>query len=269
MKKIAITLVLIIFIIAPAFAEDGQDKLLKGVDYYKNENYLGTIQVMQEAIKNNPGSLLAHYYLAISYAQIGNLNKAEEAYDKVIFLDPNSQLAALAELGKERLHPELSKEKEGPDQEIMKKFEDDLYSENVEESIKKRRLEYIIDKVNKNKEIDPDDLRKFEDFTPDKTSKPTQEEIAQAYQTLARAGLSPNSNYGFNPELMRMNMMTAQMGGGMGAQGGFNPANMLPFLMMMQNQQGQNNVSPDFMQSMLSNMMMPGMSGLYGDNNNY
>ncbi len=267
MKKFLITFILIIFMTSPVFADDYQDLLLQGIKYYKEKNYLGTIQAMKKIIKVNPGSMLAHYYIAISYAQIGESNEAEAAYNRVIFIDPNSQLAALAELGKERLYPEKTIEDQPLDKKLKNNFQNKLYSENVEEDIKRRKLKYIIDQVNSRREIEANDLEKFEDFTPDKSSRPTSQEISQAYQTLARAGLSANPGSGFNPELMQMNMLAASMGGNMGLQQGSGAMNMLPFLMMMQNQQG--NIDPEFMQTMISNMMMPDMTGLYESNKNY
>ncbi len=275
MKKLLITLLFMSFISSPAFADDYQELLLRGIKDYKEENYLGTIQSMSKIVEDNPGSMLAYYYLAISYAQIGKLDKAEKAYNNVIYIDPNSQLAALAELGKERLYPKKTKKADDKTQEYMNKFENKFYSENVEESIKKRKLKYIIDQVNSNREIKSSDLEKFENFTPDKSAKPTPDEIAKAYQTLTQAGFNPGgfnsvqASGGFNPEMMQMSMLAASMGGNSGISSGGNSMNMLPLLMMMQNPQGQQKIDPEFMQTMISNMMMPDLSGFYGSNKNY
>ncbi len=267
MKKFLITLILFISMMSSAFADDYQKQLLRGIQAYKEGDYLGTVQVMEKIIENNPGSMLAHYYLAISYVQIGKPDEAKIEYDRVIFLDPNSQLAGYAELGKERLNPEKEKEKNESVNKFLQDAEINIFSENVEEGLKQRKLRYIIDNANKRREITPDEFKKFKDFTP-KSSVPTREEIAQAYQTLSRAGLNPRQNYGFNPEMMQMSMLGASLGGNTGgpANSG-NSMNMLPFLMMMQNRQDK--IDPEFMQSMISNMMMPDMMNLYDSKNNY
>lgn len=273
MKKILIILTIIFSLNSSVFAADEyQELLIKGIQNYKKENYLGTIQVMEKVVEDNPGSILAFYYLGMSYAQIGKTGQAKNAYNKVLFIDPNSQIAAYAELGLERLQPEKLQEKQKQSNEFMEKIQNNYYTENVEQNIKSRKLKYIIDQVNSNREIDHSNIKNFEDFTPDKSSKPTPEQIAQAYQTLKSAGLNIGQGLGqgvgmFNPEMMQMSMLAASMGGGMGKQSG--NMNMLPFLMMMQNQNGQKNIDPDFMQTMISNMMMPDMMGLYENNNKY
>jgi len=267
MKKFIITFVLFISFTSSVFAEEQKELIAEGIKSYKNGNYLGTIQTMEEVVKENPGSILAYYYMAISYVQVGKADKARNAYEKVIFLNPNSQLASYAELGIERLDPEMHRAVENSEKDFLQNFQNDFYAKDVEEDIKQRKLKYIIDKINNHQQLAPDDYNNFKDFTPDKSSKPTPEEIAQAYKVLAKAGLNPQSNYGVNPEMMKNSMMLGSIGGM--PSGGNNAMNMMPLIMMMQNQQGQNNIDPDFMQSMISNMMMPDMMSLYGDNKNY
>ncbi len=272
MKKTIISLILLIFLASPALADKPNALLLQGVKNYKNSNYLGTIQIMKKVIKQNPGSIIAHYYAAISYVQIGKAGKAETEYNIVISIDPNSQLAAYSELGKKQLHPE--KNKTGAPGSDLKKSSKNVYSNDVEKGIKQRNLDFIKEQVNNNKKIDPSEYKKFEDFTPKKSSNaaPTSKEIANAYETLSRAGINPSSpKTGFNPQMMEMNMLTSSLGGmGGGRSGGGNSMKMLPLLMMLQNQQGaKNKVNPQFMQSMLSNMMMPDMTSLYGNDKNY
>ena len=274
MKKFIISLILLICLTSPTLADNPNAMLLQGVKNYKNNNYLGTIQIMEKVIEKNPGSIIAHYYMAISYVQIGKANEAETEYNKVIALNPYSQFASYAELGKERLHPE-EKKKQFSKEGLFKKHLNNTYSDNVEKKIKQQNIDFIKEKVNNNEKINPSEYKKFEDFTPKKSSnaKPSSKEIADAYETLSRAGINPSSSstQGINPQMMEMNMLTSSLGGMGGGRTGGNSMKMLPLLMMMQNQQqgGKNNVDPQFMQTMLSNMMMPDITGLYGNNKNY
>lgn len=268
-KKILISALLSILLASFAFA-DGDNKLaIKGIEQYKKGNYLGTIQTMEEVIDSDPGNALAYYYIAISYVQLGDQSKALAAYDTVIMLSSGSQLAKYAQIGKKVMFPqapEIDISENKKEKNISEKF----YSENVEKDMESRNLKFLIEKINRNKTVDPSEYQKFEDFTPDKSHSgmPDNQEIAQALQTLQRAGINPFNGYSkpaINPEMMQMSMLGSAFGGmGMGGQQNSNPVNnILPMLMMMQANKGQNspnNVDPQFMQSMLTNMMMPNMA---------
>ncbi len=284
MKKFLISFILIFFITTIARAEEQSEIMLKGINRYKEANYLGTIQIMEKIINDNPGSTLAYYYKAISYAQIGDINKAEESYSNVIQLDPNSQLASLAKKGLKLLQPQVEVKPvsmEKPpilSEKINTSSKDpDFLTDDVKEDITKRKLDFIIERINNKKELKPSDFNEFEDFSPNKTYKgtPSSEEIAYAYQILAKAGINPHQNQtsGMNPEMMQISMLNSTLNGtngnnSTGVNNGNNMMNMMPFLMMMQTQQGENNnIDPDFMQAMLSNMMMPDMTGFYNNNN--
>ena len=266
LKKIIISFIFVVSMTSLAYADNGQELLVKGVKQYKNGDYLGTIQTMESVIKDNPGNAIAYYYMGISYVQIGKPIEAEAAYDKVIAIDPVSQLATLAETGKKQLKPNAKKkEKKKEESDFMKSLQDNLYSNTAKEDIEKRKLKIIMDKLNNHQKVDPSEYQELEDFSPDKSQAPTPDEIAKAYQTLAKAGINPYQQGSMSPEMMQMNMM------GLGGQQNNNSMNnMLPMLMMMQQQQqqGQGNVDPQFMQTMLSNMMMPDLTNMYESNNN-
>lgn len=258
MKKIILSIILCVSLSLSVLAEDDKQLLTRGIKEYKAGNYLSTIQTMEKVVKNNPGSALAHYYIAISYVKVGNTAKAMEYYDKVIALNPNSQLSRYSELGKNQLAPQP---------ESLPEIDAGLspadnYTQDVEKELKQRNLQYLIDKVNRNRKIRPDEYEQFEKFPP-KGSKPTSEEIAKAYETLARAGLNPymqQQTPSLNPEMMQMNMLMGNSGNNN------NMNNMLPFLMM--NQSNGQKMDPAMMETMITNMMMPGMMNMYGNNNN-
>jgi len=261
--NILISLIIGMSVSSLAFAEE-KELLIQGVKYYKEGNYLRTAQIMEQVAEDNPGSALAYYYIGISYAKLGDANKAELAYEKVIGLSPESQLGRYAKIGIRHLK-EYPAEKTT---EITETLDDTsaLYAEQVEREMKDRNLKFIIEKINRNKKIDPEEYRKFEDFSPDKSmGRPDNEEIIKAMQVLMKAGLNPYANNqnpaAMNPQLMQMNMMAGNM---YGRSNNNNPMDMLPMLMMMQAQQngsgmGQENYNPQFIQSMMSNMMMPDM----------
>ncbi len=259
--NIIISIIISISLCSFTVAEE-KDLLIQGVKSYKEGNYLGTVQLMEEVIEENPGSALAYYYTAISYVMLGDTAKARESYDKVIVLSPGSQLARYSEIGKRLMETKPVKN----DEKTIEKDEitSDFYEEKVEKDMKERNLKFIIEKINRDKKISPEEYQKFEDFSPDKSmERPNNEEIQKAMQVLMQAGISPGMPAGIdtgvmNPQLMQMSMLT----GGMSGQQNNNPMNMLPMLMMMQGQNNgstQDNYNPQFIQSMLNNMMMPNM----------
>ena len=83
---------------------------------------------------------------------------------------------------------------------------------------------------------------------------PTNEEIANAVKTLAKLGVNPMGSMVQpamyqNPEMMQMNMLL-----GNNTQS-YNNMNMLPLLMM--NQNSRENMSPEFIETMMMNQMTP------------
>lgn len=266
-KNVFLSLLICLLLSFSAIAEEDNEFLKEGIKSYKEGNYLRTVQIMEEVVEDNPGSALAYYYLAMAYVQVGNADDAKEAYDNVIMLSPGSQLSRYAEIGKNLL--EIRPEEKLPEAPVLKtkKSKTEFYTENVEKDMEERNLKFLIEKMNRNKTVQPEDYQDFKDFSPDKSSNdmPSKEEIAQAYQTLMKAGINPYQNYsnpGLSPEMMQMSQM-----GMMNSQN----MNMMPLLMMMQPQNGQygrNNVDPKYMQAILSNMMMPNMMD-YGENKKY
>lgn len=276
LKKIIISFIIFNSLASSAFADEDNVYLKKGIENYKKGDYLSTIQKMEKVIEDNEGSSLGYYYMAISHVKIGNIDKAMDAYEKVIILDPNSQLANYARIGRKLLNQQNNNSvKKTPAKFKFSIKEKGFFSKNVEEDINQRNLKFLLEKINTNQEINPSEYEKFKDFSPDKlNNKPSKEEIAKAYQVLSKAGIhSPSQNYGINPEMMQMSLLASSfggMGGQMGGQqqGNSNSMNMLPLMMMMQAQQGEKNIDPEFMQTMMTNMMMPNMMNLY-ENKNY
>lgn len=267
-KNAVFALLITVCLASAAFADDAL--LMKGIKSYKEGDYLGTVQTMELVVKDSPGKALAHYYTAMAYVQLGKLSEAMAAYNKVISLDPNSQLANYAEMGKQRLLPP-KEEKSLLEGDLLKGIQNSLYSDKVEKDSKKRQLELIKDKVNSGQAPTPKDYKDLDDFTPKYMNKtPTPEQVAEAYKVLSQAGINPYGNVGMNaamnPEMLQLSLMTGGMGGGAGMN---NSMNLLPMLMMMQQGNGNNgnNINPQAIQAMMSNMLMPNMMDMYGSSN--
>lgn len=276
MKKIIISLILAVSVVASAYAAGVSPQLKYAIKQYKNKNYIGSMQTLQGITANDPGNALAHYYLGMCYVQIGDSTKATTEYDMVIALLPNSQLAINANAGKNNLsgNPQQAIT---PIVEVKKGF----LSDEAKEKIQEKNIKTIIDNVNNNRKNDPTIYNRIENLEPKKSSaddKPTQEQITAAMEVLTKAGINPTANSTnpymanmqtaqINPEMMQMNMLMSAFGGS-GNNNGNSMNNMLPMLMMMQNGQGTNKVDPETLQVMMSQMMMPGMMNLYDNNNN-
>lgn len=264
-KNAVFALLITVCLTSAAFAEDAL--LMKGIKSYKEGDYLGALQTMEQVVKESPGKALAHYYMAMAYVQLGKSAEAIAAYDKVIFLDPSSQLASYAEMGKQRLLPP-KEEKSIIEGDLLKGIQNTLYSDKVEKDTKKRHLDLIKDKVNSGQSPTPKDYKELDDFTPNYLNKtPTPEQVAEAYKVLSQAGINPYGNAGMNaamnPEMLQLSLLTGGRDGGAGMN---NSMNMLPMLMMMQ-QGNSNNINPQAIQAMMSNMLMPNMMDMYGSSN--
>lgn len=238
---------------------------------YKDGNYTGCLQDCQYIIKSNPSSAVAYYYMAMAYVQAGKKDEAINAYSKVLSLSPTAKLAEYANTGKRCL--------ETPDKCVLETdtatlteidkliaapFTDGL-SNTVRKDFEQKRLDSFKNKINSGKELDDYQLDKLNDASgqqspaePYKTisKKPTNDEIAAALKVLNDAGLNPYTQQSFNqqnPEVAQVNMLT---GGDGQLKNSDATLNMLPFV-LSQNKDGTSNYSPQLMQAVIMNSMMP------------
>lgn len=242
---------------------------------YKRGNYTGCLQDCQNYIKSHPTNATAYYYMAISYVQAGMKDEAIKAYSKVLALKPNTKLSEYAQTGKRCLEtPDQCRLKEAPqvqaselDRFIVSPPSDGL-APAVRRDLNQKRLDAVRNEINKDGEMDEYNFRKFKDYSSENIqeidkvkiaeNKPTDEEIKAALKVLDSAGINPYSqaqggnNMYQNPELMQLNAMM-----GNGNQSNNNSMmNMLPML-MMQGQNGASGYSPQLMQAVMMNSMMP------------
>lgn len=229
------------------------------VKKYKAGNYTGCLQDCQNIVAKNPSSSIAYYYMAMSYVQAGQKDKAINAYSKVLSLNPNATLAEYATTGKRCLEtPEqcvLTDPNAASTQDIDKLIaspNSDGLSPTVKKDFEQKRLNTIKNEINNDKDMDDYQLRKLNDASekvmPDKANavaskQPTNDDIAAALKVLSNAGLNTYGQYSD----YQNNNNNAMM-------------NMLP-LMMTQNGGGMNsNYSPQAMQAFIMNSMMSNMN---------
>jgi len=270
MQKLIIS-ILCIFIITGSASAKGISKFKLGVQQYKSGNYIGCSETMKDVVNADPGNAVAHYYLAISYVQIGNKNEAIKEYNNVISLNPKSGLINYAKQGLNYLGapaPATPEAKSQPQITNIPKETVDFMTDKVKDTMREKNLNKVINDANSNSgQVDSGTLKRLDNFSNKKSENktPTKEQVAQAMQVLSEAGMSQS----YNPEAMEMNMLMNSLGGqntnGYGY--GYNPmANMLPMMMMAQ-QGGNQKIDPQLMETMMTTMMMPGMMQMSGSNN--
>ncbi len=304
MKKFLVLFIAFVFSCPCVFAKtapvNSQNMVQAGISNYKKGNYTGSVEILEKAVKQNPGNALAHYYLAMAYVKIEKKENAISEYQNVIKLNPNDQLAAYATAGLKGLGGSMPENKTNPagnssgtalpddnrnsaNNNVPSSLKpNENTSEAVNEFLFESVIKHIIESVNTNGKVDEEKLKQLKDFSKsqntDTTKMPTDEEIANAVKTLYKlAALTGGANNintaaAVNPEMMQMNMLMSAFGGnnGMNSYGGNNSSmnGMLPLMMMFQNQGAGSKTDPQAMQTLLSSMMMPDMFALAGNNNN-
>jgi hypothetical protein len=249
---------------------------------YKSGNYTGCLQDAQSIVKRDPSNAVAYYYMAMSFAQAGKKDEAIGAYQKVLNLNPNSVLFSYATTGKRCIEtPDKCHETEELteiDKMIASPYGDGL-SDSVKNDFEKKRLEKIKNEMNSNDDINNYKLKQFKDYTNQRSQAgadnklaaeekmPTNDEIVAALKVLKKAGLDQSSSYSQmnNPMMVPQNAESAQLSMMLGSQNqsgnnNNNMMNMIPF-MLAQSKNGQsgggNPYSPQLMQTMMMNSMLP------------
>lgn len=249
MKKVLIVIACIMLANTSVFAaQNSKDYFKHGVECYKSGNYTESTNIMGNIVNSDPSNILAHYYLAISYAQTGKFKSAKDEYNNVIILNPNSQIAQYAKQGLKELNTSSN----------VSSYETN--EKTLPEAPKANTYNHSQNSAQ---------------YQQTNNTQPSEEEVAKALQTLAKVGLTNGINNTINPEALKMNMLMSSMGGFGGMNnnqmGGMNynsmnNANMLPYLLMMQNQgNGKNNTT--IPQDLINSMMMPDMYSNFGTGN--
>lgn len=276
MKKKILLLIAVMVVCANVSLASGNSSAVNtAIKKYKGGNYTGCLQDMQLIVKRDPSNAIAYYYIAMSYAQAGQRDKAIESYQKVLTLKPNNTISNYATMGKRCLEsPDKCKEAEDMSDidKLIAAPLNEVLSPKVKYELEQKRLQSLKDVMNKDKEIDNYELKKFSDF--DKKSEnvqPSNDEIVAALRVLNKAGITINqaaNNNPYaqmaqmvsnNPQINEMSMMM-NSGNSMGGNNNNNNAmmNMLPFMLAQNGKDGKANAyTPQLMQTMMMNSMLP------------
>lgn len=281
-------------------AVSNADLIRSGIVKYKKQNFAGCISTMKEAIKNDPSNATAHYYAAIAYARMGDKTEAINYYTKVVALNSNATLTSYAKQGLAAINDGYKYNDQNAEAEnFIKNGPKDGINTDIRKNLKLMELERKKEEINKkvnapvitvskteeveetDKDVKKEEKKKDKDNKTDKTTdsektsfngQPTDAEIAQAVRTFAALGINPMQLNGMNAQMNNMNQYQttqaaqeyAQLQLMLGSQNnnGFNNNNMMNYLPYLMQQNGHNNqnLSKDFIQTMMMTQMMPDFS---------
>ena len=220
--------------------------LAEAIKMYKAKNYSQCYVLLDNIVKNDPSNALAHYYLAMTYAQIGRSTDAMESYQKVIDLVPEGKLNVYATKGKtcietpEKCHETV--ETNVLDEFIRGRFGSG-FSEEARGEYEKQKIENLMREMNRNGDIEPNKFEGYKDFS---SQVPTNEEIVNAVKVLQKAGLInmlSNNNYN-SVDLSLLN------------NSGIN--NFDTIQMLMGGRENGANLSPQVIQSLITGQLSTG-----------
>lgn len=301
MKKQLIYLIAAIFIFAQtaccSFASGSQSAVKIAAKKYKTGNYTGCLQDCLNIAYRDPSNALAYYYMAMSYAQAGQKDKAVSAYAKVLALKPNAILAEYATTGKRCLEtPDKCILDDGSTSATSPDLDKMIYaqytgglSNSVLKDLDQKQLDNIKNDINNDKEIDDFELKKLNDASEQvkpteiiaeaqvnetgsstvEKKAPTNDEVAAAVKVLRDVGVNPYDGMASyqNPQAMQLGMLGAFNNTGVNNNTNDSMVNILPML-MAQSKTGQGNYSPQLMQAFIMNSMMGSMNMDLNKNSN-
>lgn len=290
MKKQLLRLMAVLIIMTQVYscamaASSSKSYVNTAIKKYKIGNYTGCLQDTQAIVRRDPSNAVAYYYMAMSYAQAGKRDEAIKAYARVLSLKPNARLSEYATTGKRCLEtPDKCRPETGTSSDIDKliaaPFSDGL-SNTVRTDVERIHLNNVKNQINSGKDLDDYQLRKFKEYGNNRSKvetnetaaqkQPTNDEIVAALKVLTQAGLNPYGQTTANPytqaaanpyaqamnespEIAQLNMLMGENGQ---SKNNNSMMNMMPF-MLAQSKNGTNNsYSPQLMQAVLMNSMMP------------
>jgi len=217
------------------------------IKLYKSQNYVGCIEEATKITESNPSNIFAYYYKGLAYSQLGKKSEAMSAFDQVISINTNSTLVEYSQKANACIQDPSNCEKYEREVGELEAFikSDKFLSNPVQSQVNQKKLDRIRENIN-------DDVKNKK-----KSDIPTNDEIANAVKTLAKAGLNPfagmNAGYS-NPQMMQMSML---LNDNNGYGYNYNNMNMLPVLLMNQNSEQQ--LPTDLIQTMMMNQMSPAL----------
>ena len=220
--------------------------LADAIRMYKAKNYSQCYVLLDNIVKKDPSNALAHYYLAMTYAQIGRSTDAVNSYQKVIDLVPDGKLNLYAKKGKiciespENCHETV--EINVLDEFIRGRFGSG-FSDEARGEYEKQKIENLMREMNRNGDIEPNKFEGYKDFS---TQVPTNEEIVNAIKILQKSGLInllSNNDY---------NSMDLSLLHNVGSN------NFDTIQMLMGGRDNGSNLSPQVIQSLITGQLSTG-----------
>lgn len=175
---------------------------------YKQKNYTGAMQDLEELVKKEPHNTYAKYYLALCYTRLGFREEAKILYTEVIKKDENLALSHYSQFAIDCLddpsNPVCNPKAASQEEEIRAENPSDI---DLFIQSGRRIHPTVVDKLTKEKmerKLEEDEYRRKQleeekqraNYTSNATI-PTNEEIASALNTLSKIGINPYNQ--FNP----------------------------------------------------------------------
>lgn len=259
--------------------------LNNAMNSYKKGNYTGCLQELFALVKKQPNNAKAYYYMGMAFTHLGDRDAAVMAYEKVLLLNPNEVLVEYANKGRDCLtggpacNPVQVTDDFGPSDpldEFINAPYGNGFSPELNSDLRKKELENIQNNINRKPQLSPSEIEQIKKFDSNKgenitgeklaladNSSPSSDDIVSALDTLKRAGMNvsiqpttlPAMTGYQNPQMNEVSMM---LGNNNNNNNNNDMMNMLPY-MMQSGQNGQGNMNPQVIQTMMMNSMMHNM----------
>lgn len=225
--------------ISVAFAKStSNSSLSSAIRMYKAKNYSQCYTTLSDIVKKDPSNAVAYYYLAMSSAQIGKKEEAIANYQRVIELSPNGKLNVYATKGKTCLEtPDRCNDQDAVselDNFVQSRFGSG-FSEKARSEYEKQKIDNMMREMNRKDDISPSKFKDYKDFS---SEVPSNEEIAKAMHILQKAGVVSLIQNNNSADLSFINSTSND-----------------PYKMMNALMGRDGNLSPQFIQSILTEQM--------------
>ena len=205
---------------------------------YRNGDYVGSMQDLEELVKVEKNNTYAKYYLALCYTRLGYKEEAKSIYREVLIKDENLALSYYSQRALDCIedpnHPTCKPpEKEMPEKQTAAETDMDLFIQSG-----KKIHPTAMDKITKQRmdiKLQEEEYIRTQKMQEEAMNgqlqsynQPTNEEIASALNTLSKIGVNPFNN-------QNNVLMSAQQFNQLGAMG-LNP-NAYSVLMGSSNQE--------------------------------
>ena len=253
MKKFAPILfgILLFFLgmnFASAKSSVSNSTVASAIKLYKSGNYVQSYDAFYKIVTKDPSNAVAFYYLAMSSAQLGRKAEAIINYEKVLTLSPGGKLGYYAAKGKTCLESPDKCNSESDNITSLDRFIQSNYgsgfSDEARSEYEKLKIQNMMREINRKDEINPEKFKEYNDFS---SQAPTNDEIVMALRILQKAGLG--NMVGGNGYSNDLSLLT-------GSQGLNN--NNYEMLNMLMGTGNNNTLSPQVIQSLLTNQMSAG-----------